>query len=313
MAGTGGPRAFPNNAQPSSLPGSTIPIFPYNSGQSKSFRSGAFDQGLGSTNNHPVYKKPANVINRRLMTIGYITGSQTVDAASGASKAIRGFFTALWTVDGVGALVEEGMDLTLLDNTLDSSVVQGGISQDVTGILSDEAQIVVENSSSAGGDGTGLLAWALWTTTFDLQVGEAGQLGCFVAGTLVMTPLGPVAIEKLVKGDTVWAYSHDRGRVVESSVIDTHVHESKPIWALAVEGADTLRVTDNHPFWVPHRNDYVPVGALEPGMEVLTALGKTLVVVGANETQELATVFNVKVADQHNYFVGDQAVLVHNK
>jgi hypothetical protein len=171
----------------------------------------------------------------------------------------------------------------------------------------------VENSSSAGGDGTGLLAWALWTTTFDLQVGEAGQLGCFVAGTLVMTPLGPVAIEKLVKGDTVWAYSHDRGRVVESSVIDTHVHESKPIWALAVEGADTLRVTDNHPFWVPHRNDYVPVGALEPGMEVLTALGKTLVVVGANETQELATVFNVKVADQHNYFVGDQAVLVHNK
>jgi hypothetical protein len=83
--------------------------------------------------------------------------------------------------------------------------------------------------------------------------------------------------------------------------------------------------TPEHPFFVPARNDYVPMGKLEPGTVLRTDDGSTASVVASKTKHGDFEVFNLEVENAHNYFVsakGEQnscgqnaslpGVLVHN-
>ena len=68
-----------------------------------------------------------------------------------------------------------------------------------------------------------------------------------------------------------------------------------------------------HPFYVKGRG-WVAAGDLNEGDELCLESGETAFVTGA-ELEKLAepiTVYNLEVADYNTYFVGDNAVLVHN-
>jgi hypothetical protein len=68
-----------------------------------------------------------------------------------------------------------------------------------------------------------------------------------------------------------------------------------------------------HPFYVNGRG-WVAAGDLNEGDELCLESGETAYVTGT-ELEKLAepiTVYNLEVADYNTYFVGDNAVLVHN-
>jgi hypothetical protein len=68
-----------------------------------------------------------------------------------------------------------------------------------------------------------------------------------------------------------------------------------------------------HPFYVKGRG-WVAAGDLNEGDELCLESGETAYVTGT-ELEKLAepiTVYNLEVADFNTYFVGDNAVLVHN-
>lgn len=46
---------------------------------------------------------------------------------------------------------------------------------------------------------------------------------CFVAGTLVATATGYVAIEKIKAGDLVWAWDEETGDVALKQVVETYI------------------------------------------------------------------------------------------
>ena len=66
---------------------------------------------------------------------------------------------------------------------------------------------------------------------------------CFVQGTPISTPSGPKSIDKLMPGDQIWGYDHNKNKVVLSTVLDTMYRNSDtivPEWG----------ATPNHPFYV---------------------------------------------------------------
>ena len=61
---------------------------------------------------------------------------------------------------------------------------------------------------------------------------------CFVAGTLVATATGYVAIEKIRAGDLVWAWDEETGDVALKPVVETYINETTELTHIFVGGAD---------------------------------------------------------------------------
>jgi hypothetical protein len=146
--------------------------------------------------------------------------------------------------------------------------------------------------------------------------GIAGSYGCFVAGTQIATPSGTRSIEALRLGDVVLAYDERASRVVPRPVTATFVHPDHPIGALPLSDGRVLRVTSNHPVYLPDQQRYADAGELK-GDERLLSLSATTqtssLIAGAFQASatDTVTVYNITVDGEHNYFA--EGVLVHNK
>ncbi|MCP3139884.1 hypothetical protein LXT23_21405 [Pyxidicoccus sp. QH1ED-7-1] len=140
-------------------------------------------------------------------------------------------------------------------------------------------------------------------------------IGCFVAGTPVLTKEGLKPIEEVQAGDEVWARSDTTGESGWRRVVHLKVTPDKPIIDVELGSEDgrseTIGATPDHPFWVEGRG-WTQAGHLLPGMQVPSAHGGWLRVLRATWRQSAATVFNFEVEDFHTYFVGELSAFVHN-
>jgi len=95
-------------------------------------------------------------------------------------------------------------------------------------------------------------------------------------------------------------------------VIGTFIHQSTSVWELEVEGlSKPIGVTANHPIWSIDRNAWVSAGDLIVG-EQLATRGLQAKLLGKTYLPGQHKVYNIEVAEAHNYFVGDLGILVHN-
>ena len=77
--------------------------------------------------------------------------------------------------------------------------------------------------------GDGALTGAITGAIQGGMSGYANHLrygSCFVAGTLVATATGYVAIEKIKAGDLVWAWDEETGDVALKQVVETYINET---------------------------------------------------------------------------------------
>lgn len=135
---------------------------------------------------------------------------------------------------------------------------------------------------------------------------------CFVAGTLVLTVAGLVAIECVKAGDRVIATDPDTMQRAEKTVLETFAHETDEIVHLTING-EVITSTIDHPFFVQDAG-FVGAGDLYIGDKLLDAEGNTLLVedVKTEKLDEPVKVYNFKVDEFHTYYVGNWSVLVHN-
>ena len=135
---------------------------------------------------------------------------------------------------------------------------------------------------------------------------------CFTGETLVATEDGQKRIDEIEVGDKVWAYDIFTGETALKEVTKVYVHEVDEILHLHTSCGD-IDTTTNHPFYVIDRG-WVAAGDLVEGDEVYLIDGSTAVITGSELEQlpETIKVYNLEVADFNTYFVGDEAVLVHN-
>jgi hypothetical protein len=168
----------------------------------------------------------------------------------------------------------------------------------------------------------GLLAKAKgWLNRKRADAGGSCPIRCFVAGTLVLTPLGPVPIESLCTGDQVVSFDDQTGEVQINRVLDTVQVASAAIIDLTLQyphgGTEQLGTTDDHPFYVTLRANgdgvqgWVQASQLQGGDEVRTLTG-TALVYAVSFTSRWETVYNLQVEGTSTYYVGSGGVGVHN-
>ena len=155
---------------------------------------------------------------------------------------------------------------------------------------------------------------------------NAGEKLCFVAGTPVLTKEGTKPIEEIKSGDEVLSYNIQTKQVESRTVVQTFRRFSEELLSISFEGeANPIGVTPQHPFYARvHRardglssgddiDGWVEARKLQAGDEVKQASGGWAKVLGIERRVGGATVYNFETADNHNYFVGQTGLLVHNQ
>lgn len=126
---------------------------------------------------------------------------------------------------------------------------------------------------------------------------------CFAAGTPLRTPEGWKWIEAFREGDLVLSRDENNpyGLVVAKVVEEVFVREGL-IWNLHI-GGQVIRTTAEHPFYA-EGHGWVACHELRVGERLLTESGAWAVVEDLLDTGEWETVYNLRIADFHTYFVG---------
>jgi RHS repeat-associated protein len=131
---------------------------------------------------------------------------------------------------------------------------------------------------------------------------RAAFKSCFPAGTPLLTPDGAKAIEDFKVGDLVLSRDEwdPAGPVEPKAVEEVFVRHARVMY-LTVAGR-RIGTTSEHPFYVPGKG-WLSAGDLAVGDMLVGHDGQT-VRVDAKDAGEWATVYNLRIADWHTYFVG---------
>src|SRR5262249_1368264 len=126
---------------------------------------------------------------------------------------------------------------------------------------------------------------------------------CFVKGTPLLTPAGARPVEQFRPGDAILSQpEHEPDGRVETKVVEEVFIRVAPVVRLMVNGHEIL-TTAEHPFFVRERG-WIAASLLETGDLLQSHEGARIRVEGVEKTREIATVYNLRVADYHTYFVG---------
>lgn len=142
---------------------------------------------------------------------------------------------------------------------------------------------------------------------------KAGIYACFTAGTKIQTEHGEKPIEQIEVGDYVWSENPETGEKTLKEVTETFEHQKSELIKLTI-GSTVIETTAEHPFWVEGEG-WVNAGDLKTGDFLRLKSGK-IVALDQLEVIKLETpitVYNFTVEDNHDYYVSEIGVLVHNK
>ena len=88
---------------------------------------------------------------------------------------------------------------------------------------------------------------------------------------------------------------------------------SSDVWTYYFENGDTIGCTPNHPYYSQDRLEYVPIGEINIGENIKLAGEKfTKLVSKVKHNKGSETVYNLEIYRDHNFYVGNQGLLVHN-
>jgi hypothetical protein len=136
---------------------------------------------------------------------------------------------------------------------------------------------------------------------------------CFPAGTLVKTMYGEARIEDLKEGDWVVANDSLNSSCALAEVERLYEHEVSELVEMTL-GKETLFSTPNHPLFIVEEEDYLRADQIKVEQHLLSVSGKNVSIDSLRtlQFQIPVKVYNIKVRNYHNYFVGSQHVFTHN-
>jgi hypothetical protein len=137
--------------------------------------------------------------------------------------------------------------------------------------------------------------------------------GCFTLQTIVTMADGSAKeIGDIREGDRVLSYNEQSGVCEEDEVVAAFDRRQRTIIAVDVEG-DTIECTADHPFYTLPRKDWVEAGQLSPGDWLISSTLEKVEFHRISGSGSIADVRTLRVKKNHNFFIGKQSLLVHNK
>ncbi|RHX77449.1 hypothetical protein DLM77_21180 [Leptospira yasudae] len=148
---------------------------------------------------------------------------------------------------------------------------------------------------------------------------------CFTAGTLVHTQTGTKRIEEVTVGDVVLSWNEATGKQEYNRVTETFVKETEEIFTLLFSDGKQLETTWNHPFRrllpqyksetlpTKENSEWVAAKDLKEGDLTFTKDGRVLSIGYIQVDDRDEKVYNFSVEKEHDYYVGEDGILVHNE
>jgi RHS repeat-associated protein len=165
--------------------------------------------------------------------------------------------------------------------------------------------------TNLGGDGMGDLVAKYGEKKVKKMLNKLGigEYFCFVAGTKVLTDKGYKNIEEIKEGDKVWSYNEKTGKKELKPVVHIFVKETEELVKIYIEGT-VIEATPDHPFFI--QGTWKAAKHLARSDTLLLFDGRKVVVDSVVRISKTTKVYNFEVADNHNYYVSELQVLVHN-
>ncbi|MCB9610148.1 MAG: hypothetical protein H6716_26410 [Polyangiaceae bacterium] len=206
---------------------------------------------------------------------------------------------------------EVGKGVDSASSTLKSEAVRDGSSGALRGELGATAGMLL--APSAAGKGAAV-ARAPTASRRILRLLK-GCATCFPEGTPVHTPDGLTPIEELQPGDLVLAMDENTGEVGYRPVQNVFITTWRPLIELDLETSngkrETLKVTDDHPFWVQDEG-WLPSAELQAGHKLWNTDGSWISIRSTRSAGWTTVAYNLNVGEYHTFFVGKTGIWVHN-
>jgi len=132
---------------------------------------------------------------------------------------------------------------------------------------------------------------------------------CFVKGTLISTLEGFKKIEDIEVGDSVWSYNESTSKSELKKVIALSTNIASDIIRFNADGIQ-IESTPEHPFYI--NGKWIEAKNLKKGDELYLKDGSKCVIISIKKYQKEQVVYNFEVEDNHNYYVSEKQILVHN-
>ncbi len=149
-------------------------------------------------------------------------------------------------------------------------------------------------------------------------IGADLLVACFAAGTPLVVGFDGSSrpIDEIEVNDLVLARNEfDPNGPLELKRVEEKFVRVAVVMELVIQG-QSIKTTAEHPFFVPAQHRFVTAGELKAGDQLVSHDGQLITVASVCSTEAVTTVYNLRVADHHTYFVGGNEwgwdVWVHN-
>ena len=135
----------------------------------------------------------------------------------------------------------------------------------------------------------------------------------FDVTTLVSTENGLIPISQIQIGDKVWSYSENNQTTSLQEV--THLRRStgnKELVDIALQNGEIITATANHPLWSVDLQKWVEAGELTKESILFNLQDQNVSIEKLKHYSQEQAVYNLTIANDHTYFVGQSGVLGHN-
>lgn len=141
-------------------------------------------------------------------------------------------------------------------------------------------------------------------------------VACFKKGVKVLTNNGYIDIDNIKVNDLVMSYNFDKNSNEYSKVIKTFKHKdiNDDLYTI-ISGSIVIEATSMHPICVSLNNtlEFINAKDLKIGNRLVDYEGNIHEITSITCESVTDTFYNIEVENNHNYYVTENNILVHNK
>ena len=147
------------------------------------------------------------------------------------------------------------------------------------------------------------------------RAGDSSAVACFKKNTKVLTNKGYVNIQDIKVNDLVMSYNMESNNNEYSKVIKTFEHKDTKDYLYKIKSKSiVIEATSKHPICIKNNQlEYIEAEKLKINDKLVDLNGNLHPIDKIEFNEIIDTFYNLEVEGNHNYYVTENNILVHNK